>query len=108
VVVNQREIAGNLFTVQTGPRREEFFRFCSEKALSRFDSAAKVRVTPLTRSKDTAKRGAHPPRIREHDAWRSAKPVDSKWLLTLKYNGVRVLAIREGDDTRLFARGGPT
>ena len=41
VVVNQRAIAGNLFPVQAGPGHEEFFRFRSEKALSRFDSAAR-------------------------------------------------------------------
>jgi hypothetical protein len=69
VVVNQCETAGNLFRFKTGPGHEEFFRFCSEKASVRIESAAKVRGTPLTdRTKATAKRGTRGPRIQEHGA----------------------------------------
>ena len=37
----------------------------------------------------------------------SYEPVDGdQWLFEIKYDGVRALALREGDVLRLFARSG--
>jgi hypothetical protein len=104
--VNQRAIAGNLFRFKLGQGTRNSFASAQRRHYLGSTRPQGASDTADGSHQSHCQAGRAAPRIREHDAWRSAKPFDSKWLLKIKYNGVRVLAIREGEDTRLCARGG--